>query len=104
MISFNPVEVANNIQTNGGSVRGVRPGKPTVDFINKILSRITFVGAIFLCFVAGFPMLINILFGGQFAGLAFGGNSLLIIVGVALETVRELEAQLTMRNYKGFLD
>ena len=104
MISFNPVEVANNIQSNGGSVRGVRPGKPTVDFINKILSRITFIGAIFLCFVAGFPMLINILFGGQFAGLAFGGNSLLIIVGVALETVRELEAQITMRNYKGFLD
>jgi preprotein translocase subunit SecY len=104
MISFNPVEVANNIKNNGGAVPGVRTGKPTVDFINKILSRITFIGAIFLCFVAGFPMLINILFGGSFAGLAFGGNSLLIVVGVALETVRELEAQITMRNYKGFLD
>ncbi|MBQ2733907.1 MAG: preprotein translocase subunit SecY [Clostridia bacterium] len=104
MISFNPVEVANNIKNNGGAIPGVRTGKPTVDFINKILSRITFIGAIFLCIVAGFPMLINILFGGSFTGLAFGGNSLLIVVGVALETVRELEAQITMRNYKGFLD
>ena len=104
MISFNPVEVANNIKNNGGAIPGVRTGKPTVDFINKILGRITFIGAIFLCIVAGFPMLINILFGGSFTGLAFGGNSLLIVVGVALETVRELEAQITMRNYKGFLD
>ena len=104
MISFDPVEVANNIKNNGGAIPGVRTGKPTVDFIRKILSRITFIGAIFLCFIAGFPMLINIVFGGQFAGLAFGGNSLLIVVGVALETVRELEAQITMRNYKGFLD
>ena len=104
MISFDPVEVSNNIKNNGGAIPGVRTGKPTVDFIKKILSRITFIGAIFLCFIAGFPMLINIVFGGQFAGLAFGGNSLLIVVGVALETVRELEAQLTMRNYKGFLD
>ena len=104
MISFNPVEVANNIKNNGGAIPGVRTGKPTVDFINKILGRITFIGAIFLCFVAGFPMLVNIISGGNFAGLAFGGNSLLIVVGVALETVRELEAQITMRNYKGFLD
>ena len=104
MISFNPVEVANNIKNNGGAIPGVRTGKPTVDFINKILGRITFIGAIFLCIVAGFPMLVNILFGGSFTGLAFGGNSLLIVVGVALETVRELEAQITMRNYKGFLD
>ena len=104
MISFDPVEVANNIKNNGGAIPGVRTGRPTVDFIRKILSRITFIGAIFLCFIAGFPMLINIVFGGQFAGLAFGGNSLLIVVGVALETVRELEAQITMRNYKGFLD
>ena len=104
MISFNPVEVANNIKNNGGAIPGVRTGKPTVDFINKILGRITFIGAIFLCIVAGFPMLVNILFGGNFTGLAFGGNSLLIVVGVALETVRELEAQITMRNYKGFLD
>ena len=104
MISFNPVEVANNIKNNGGAIPGVRTGKPTVDFINKILGRITFIGAIFLCFIAGFPMLINMVFNGQFAGIAFGGNSLLIVVGVALETVRELEAQITMRNYKGFLD
>ena len=104
MISFNPVEVANNIKNNGGAIPGVRTGKPTVDFINKILGKITFIGAIFLCFVAGFPMLVNMISGGNLAGLAFGGNSLLIVVGVALETVRELEAQITMRNYKGFLD
>ena len=62
------------------------------------------IGGIFLCFIAGFPMIINAVFGGAFAGLAFGGSSLLIVVGVALETIRDLEAQLTLRNYKGFLD
>ena len=104
MISFNPVEVANNIKNNGGAIPGVRTGRPTVDFITKILNRITMIGGIFLCFIAGFPMIINAVFGGAFAGLAFGGSSLLIVVGVALETVRDLEAQLTLRNYKGFLD
>jgi preprotein translocase subunit SecY len=109
-ISFNPVEVANNIKTNGGSVPGIRPGKPTAQYIQKILNRITLIGGVFLCFVAGFPMLITIIdyaiHNGSmtFGGLAFGGSSLLIVVGVALETVRELEAQITMRNYKGFLD
>jgi len=104
MISFNPVEVANNIKNNGGAIPGVRTGRPTVDFITKILNRITMIGGIFLCFIAGFPMIINAVFGGAFAGLAFGGSSLLIVVGVALETVRDLEAQITLRNYKGFLD
>ena len=104
MISFNPVETANNIQNNGGAIRGVRPGKPTVEFITKILNRITLIGALFLCIVAGLPMIINAVFQGQFAGLAFGGNSLLIVIGVALETFRDLEAQITLRNYKGFLD
>ena len=104
MISFNPVEVANNIKNNGGAIPGVRTGRPTVDFITKILNRITLIGGIFLCFIAGFPMIINAVSGGQFAGLAFGGSSLLIVVGVALETVRDLEAQITLRNYKGFLD
>lgn len=110
MISFNPVEVANNIKNNGGSIPGIRPGKPTMLYIQKILNRITMIGGIFLCFIAGFPMLITIIDyavnNGQvtFGALAFGGSSLLIVVGVALETVRELEAQLTMRNYKGFLD
>ena len=104
MISFNPVEVANNIKNNGGAIPGVRTGRPTVDFITKILNRITLIGGIFLCIIAGFPMIINAVSGGQFTGLAFGGSSLLIVVGVALETVRDLEAQITLRNYKGFLD
>lgn len=104
MISFNPVETANNIQNNGGAIRGVRPGRPTVEFITKILNRITLIGALFLCVVAGLPMIINAVFQGSFTGIAFGGNSLLIVIGVALETVRDLEAQITLRNYKGFLD
>jgi preprotein translocase subunit SecY len=104
MISFNPVEVANNIQKNGGSIPGIRSGRPTVQYIKKILNRITLIGAIFLCFIAGFPMIINIItsaLGTSFAGLAFGGNSLLIVVGVALETHRDLEAQVALRNYGG---
>ena len=110
MISFNPVEVANNIKDNGGSIPGIRPGKPTSDYIKKVLNRITTLGAIFLCFVSCFPMAVAIIAGyfswniQGIAMLAFGGTSLLIVIGVALETVRELEAQMTLRNYKGFLD
>ena len=103
MISFNPVEVANNIKNNGGAIPGVRTGKPTVDFITKILNRITLIGGIFLCIIAGLPMVLAACFKG-FAAIAFGGTSLLIVIGVALETVRDLEAQITLRNYKGFLD
>ena len=104
MISFNPVEVANNIKDNGGAVPGIRPGKPTSDYIQKVLNRVTLIGAAFLTIVAALPLIINAVSGGKFAGIAFGGTSLLIVVGVALETVRELESQITMRNYKGFLD
>ncbi|MBR2381673.1 MAG: preprotein translocase subunit SecY [Clostridia bacterium] len=104
LISFNPIEVANNIKNNGGSVPGIRTGKPTADYITKILNRITLIGAFFLIVVAGLPMIINIVSGGSFAGLAFGGSSLLIVVGVALEVFTDIEAQITMRNYKGFLD
>ncbi len=104
LISFNPVEVANNIKENGGAVPGIRPGKPTSDYITKVLNRITLIGAIFLAIVAGLPLIINAISGGQFSGIAFGGSSLLIVIGVALETARELESQITMRNYKGFLD
>ena len=110
MISFNPVEVANNIKDNGGSIPGIRPGKPTSDYIKKVLNRITTIGAIFLCFISCFPMVVAIIAGyfewniQGIAQLAFGGTSLLIVIGVALETVRELEAQMTLRNYKGFLD
>lgn len=108
MISFNPIEVANNIRNNGGAIPGIRPGKPTKDYIQKILNRITFIGAVFLCCISALPLIINAVamifkFSG-FATLAFAGSSILIVTGVALETIRELEAQLTMRNYKGFLD
>ena len=104
LISFNPLEVANNIKNNGGSVPGIRTGKPTAEYITKILNRITLIGAFFLIVVAGLPMVANIISGGSFASLAFGGSSLLIVVGVAIETFRDIEAQITMRNYKGFLD
>ncbi len=107
MISFNPIEVANNIKSNGGSIPGIRPGKPTTDYIKKVLNRVTLVGAVFLGVIAGVPMIANAIFSAfeiSFTSIAFTGTSLLIVVGVALETVRELEAQLSMRNYKGFLD
>ncbi len=111
MISFNPVEVANNIRNNGGSVPGIRPGKPTIDYIKKILNRVTLIGGLFLCVISGLPLLITIVVNLIDAGaaasmseLAFSGSSLLIVVGVALETVRELEAQITLRHYKGCLD
>lgn len=104
LISFNPLEVANNIKNNGGAVPGIRTGRPTAEYITKILNRITLIGAFFLIVVAGLPMIINIISGGSFATLAFGGSSLLIVVGVAIETFRDIEAQITMRNYKGFLD
>ena len=108
MISFNPVEVSNNLRNNGGAIPGIRPGKPTVDYIKKILNRITLLGAIFLCGLSGIPMIVNAVWyaidGVGISDLAFSGTSLLIVVGVALETFRELEAQMTLRNYKGFLD
>ncbi len=107
MISFNPVEVANNIRNNGGAIPGIRPGKPTSDYIKKILNRITLMGAIFLVVISAVPMIITAVtsaFNITFTSFAFTGTSLLIVVGVALETVRDLEAQLAMRNYKGFLD
>ena len=103
-ISFNPVEVANNLKTNGGSIPGIRPGRPTSDYITKILSRVTFIGALLLSVVAVLPLIVNIIFGGNFSSLAFGGSSIIIVVGVVLETIREIEAQMTMRHYKGFLE
>ena len=108
MISFNPVEVANNLQQNGGAVPGIRPGRSTVAYITKILNRITLLGALFLIVLSGVPMIVNAVWysidGYGLSELAFSGSSLLIVVGVALETFRELEAQMTLRNYKGFLD
>ncbi len=102
-ISFNPVEVANNLQSNGGSVPGIRPGKPTSDFITRILNRITLIGAIFLGVIAVLPLIVS-MFDSSLSSLAFGGSSIIIVVGVILETVREIEAQTTMRHYKGFLE
>ena len=100
-IQFNPVEMANNLRKNGGSVPGIRPGKPTSDFISKILSRITLLGAIFLGAIAILPIIIGNV--GQIS-VSLGGTSVLILVGVALDTVKNLESQMMMRHYKGFLD
>ena len=99
-ITFNPNEVANNLKANGGFIPGIRPGKATEDYLNKVMSRITIVGAIFLALVATLPTIISVLTSLQ---IHFGGTSLLIDVGVALETVRALENQMLMRNYQGFL-
>ena len=102
-ISFNPIEVANNLKKNGGFISGIRPGKPTVDYITKILGRVTLIGAIFLGIVACLPIVLGI-FDARLSTLAFGGSSLLILVSVVIETQREIEAQMTMRHYKGFLE
>ncbi len=107
-ISFDPVEVANNIKNNGGAILGIRPGKPTVEYIKKILGRITLVGALLVAVIACAPMIANIILYwckvDTISAMAFGGSSMMIVVGVAIETIRELEAQLSLRNYKGFLD
>ncbi len=124
MISFDPIEVSNNLKKNGGMIPGVRPGEPTAAYIKKILNRITFIGAIFLCIVVGVPMIANsILFmfydydttqslatlvnrlyvQYNFAQFSSLGSSIIIVIGVILETGRDIESQLTMRHYKGFL-
>ncbi|MDE6281936.1 MAG: preprotein translocase subunit SecY [Oscillospiraceae bacterium] len=107
-IQFNPVEVANNLKKNGGFVPGFRPGKPTSDFISKVVSRLTLFGALYLAVVALLPTIVGniMLLAGSSAGksLSIGGTSIIIVVGVALETVKALEAQLMMRHYKGFLE
>ncbi|MBR3593217.1 MAG: preprotein translocase subunit SecY [Clostridia bacterium] len=100
-IQYNPVEMANNLRKNSGAVPGIRPGKPTSDFIAKILSRITLMGAIFLGLIAILPILVGNIGGIQ---ISLGGTSVLILVGVALDTVQNLESQILMRHYKGFLD
>ena len=99
-VTFNPVEVAQNMKANGGFIPGIRPGKATIEYLNKVMSRISFVGAIFLAVIATMPTLVS-----QFSGLdmRFGGTSLLIAVGVALDTMKQLENQMVMRNYQGFL-
>ena len=100
-IQFNPIEMANNLRKQGGAIPGIRPGKPTSDFISKILSRITLMGALFLSVIAILPIVIGSV--GRI-NISLGGTSVLIMVGVALDTVRNLESQMMMRHYKGFLD
>ena len=105
-IQYNPVEMANNIRKNSGMVPGLRPGKPTSDYIKKILGRMTLLGALLLSVVALFPNIITLFTNliGSPMTLSLGGTSLIIVVGVALETVKQLESQMMMRHYKGFLD
>lgn len=103
-IQFNPIEVSNNLRKNGGYIPGYRPGKPTSEFLQKVLNKITLFGAIYLGIVAIVPIIITMFSDvAQKTGLSIGGTSIIIVVGVALETVRALEAQMLMRNYKGFL-
>lgn len=109
IVYFDPNDMANNLKKNGGFVPGIRPGQPTADFIKKSSRRLTWFGAIFLAILAVFPTMIQIIssyFSKEVGSvnLWFGGTTVLILVGVALETVKQLEAQLLMRNYKGFLD
>ena len=101
-MQFDPTEVANNLKKNGGFVPGFRPGKPTADFIHKVLSKITFFGAMFLSVIAILPIVTGNIMGVD--ALSLGGTSIIIVVGVALETSKALEAQLMMRHYKGFLE
>ena len=101
-IQFNPVEISNNLKRNGGFIPGFRPGKPTSDFIAKVLNKVTLFGAIYLGIVAICPLIAGKSLGNS--GLAIGGTSVIIVVGVALETVRALESQMMMRQYKGFLE
>ncbi|MCR5106967.1 MAG: preprotein translocase subunit SecY [Lachnospiraceae bacterium] len=100
-ITFNPLEVADNMKKQGGFVPGIRPGKPTSDYLTKILNYIIFIGAVGLIIVAIIPIICNGLFG---ASVSFGGTSLIIIVGVILETIKQIESQMLVRNYKGFLN
>ena len=111
-IQYNPIEMANNIRKNSGAIPGIRPGKPTSDYIAKILSRLTLMGALLLSVVALFPTVFSQIvtacldLGGVQEGMniSLGGTSIIIMVGVALETVKQLESQMMMRHYKGFLD
>lgn len=101
-IQYNPIEMANNLKSNNGTIPGIRPGAPTADYIRNILSRITLIGALFLAVIALVPSIYGSATG--MGRMAIGGTSIIILVGVALETVKQLESQMMMRHYKGFLD
>lgn len=102
VIQFNPIEIANNMKKNGGFIPGLRPGKPTSDYISKVLNRLTWFGGFFLAVVTVFPIIAGNL--TNISGLWFGGTALLILVGVALDTIKQVESQMLMRHYKGFLE
>ena len=99
-IQFNPIEVSNNIKNNGGFIPGIRPGRPTSEFIAKVLHRITWIGAFIIAMIAILPTF----FTKINPAFSFGGTSILIVIGVCLETVKQIESQMLMRHYKGFLD
>ena len=100
-ITFNPLEIANNMKKSGGFIPGIRPGKPTSDYLTSVLNKIIFIGVIGLIIVA----LIPIVFSGLFnANVSFGGTSIIIVVGVVIETLRQIESQMVVRDYKGFLN
>ncbi len=107
-IQYNPVEMANNLRRNSGAIPGYRPGKPTSDYINRVLRKVTFIGAIFLGIVAVFPSLFTMTMSAlgnmNFMSITIGGTSIMIVVSVALETVQQIESQMMMRHYKGFLE
>ena len=102
-IQYDPVEIANNLKKNGGFIPGFRPGKPTSDFITKALGKVTFVGALFLAVVALLPLIVGAV-NSSLRNVALGGTSVIIVVGVALDTVKQMEAQMLMRHHKGFLE
>ena len=101
-IQYNPIEMANNLRQGNGTIPGIRPGRPTAEFISKILSKVTLIGALFLAFVAIVPIIYGNVASMQ--AVSMGGTSIIIMVGVALETVKQIESQMMMRHYKGFLD
>ncbi len=104
-IQFNPIEISNNLRKNGGFIPGIRPGKPTSEYIQRVLNKITLFGSLYLCIIAAAPYVISIYSDvAQSIGISLGGTSIIIVVGVALETVQTLESQMLMRHYKGFLD
>ena len=100
-IQFNPIELANNMKKSGGYIPGIRPGKPTSDYLNRMLNYIVFIGAVALAFIAFVPIFFNGVFG---ADVSFGGTSIIIIVGVVIETLKQIESQMRVRYYKGFLN
>ncbi len=102
MVQFNPIEIANNLQKNGGFIPGIRPGRPTSDFIAKTSRRLNWFDGLFLIVIVLFPTLLSVITEAQ--GIWFGGTAVLILVGVAIDLVNQLESQMVMRHYKGFLD